>query len=96
MNQNEFGVSVSFQGRRYSFAYGSQAFIFHTGTLNGFYESYGANTLLQYVGFVHACYLDDDNHTPLGALADYIAGNWNSLRHKASREVLNEFYACHF
>lgn len=46
MNQNEFGLSISFQGRRYSFAYGSQAFIFHTGTLNGFYESYGANRKL--------------------------------------------------
>lgn len=96
MKQNEFMVSVSFGGSQYSFEFGSQAHIFHAGILNGFYDNYGANTLLQYVGFVHECYLDDDNHTPLGALADYIAENWNALRHKASREVLNEFYACHF
>ena len=77
MKQNDFEISIRFQGEQYSFAYGSQAYIFHTGILNG---------------FVHRCYLRDDNRTPLGALADYIAENWESVRDKPAREVLEDFY----
>ena len=94
MNPNEFEVSVSFQGRQYSFSFGSQAYIFHTGILNGFYEDYGIDALMQYSSFVHRCYLSDDNRTPLGSLADYIAENWETLREKPARAVLDEFYTC--
>ena len=44
------------------------------------------------MAFVHRCYLRDDNRTPLGALADYIAENWESVRDKPAREVLEDFY----
>lgn len=94
MNENEYRVSVTLNGRQYPFPFGSQAYIFHTGVLNGFYDGHGIDGLLRYVSFVHDCYLDDDNHTPLGSLADYIAENWDDLREKTSHAVLDEFYAC--
>lgn len=94
MKQNEFEVSVRFQGCRYAFPFGSQAYIFHTGILNGFYDRYGTEILLQYVDFVHKCYMKDNERTPLGALADYIAGNWEMFKGTPSRAVLDEFYAC--
>ena len=92
MIQKDFEVTVFFRGKQYPFAYGSQAYIFHTGILNGFYERYGMEALLQYVGFVHECYLRDDDRTPLGALADYIAEHWPRLKHKSKGESLKEFY----
>ena len=39
MKQNDFEISIRFQGNPYSFAFGSQAYIFHTGILNGFFGS---------------------------------------------------------
>lgn len=48
MKQNDFEISIRFQGNPYSFAFGSQAYIFHTGILNGFFERYGTDKLLQY------------------------------------------------
>ena len=92
MKQNDFEISIRFQGKQYSFAFGSQAYIFHTGILNGFFERYGIDKLLQYTDFVHRCYLKNDNRTPLGALADYISENWESVRDKPAREVLEDFY----
>ncbi len=96
MNQNEFQVSVTYNGRQYLFPFGSQAYIFHTGILNGFYDNYGTDALLQYLEFVHKCYLCDDNHTPLGSLADYVAQGWETLREKSCRTVLEAFYASIF
>lgn len=96
MNQNKFEVSVSFQGYQYSFPFGSQAYIFHTGILNGFYDGHGIDGLLRYVSFVHQCYLNDSDRTPLGFLADYVAENWAVVRNKPCQEVLSRFYASIF
>lgn len=96
MNENDYSVSVTLNGRQYPFPFGSQAYIFHTGILNGFYDDYGIDVLLQYVEFVHSCYLSDDNHTPLGSLADYAAENWPMVRKKSCSEVLGEFYTSIF
>ena len=81
MKQNDFEISIRFQGKQYSFVFGSQAYIFHTGILNGFFERYGIDKLLQYTDFVHQCYL-----------TDYISENWESVRDKPAREVLEDFY----
>ena len=39
------------------------------------------------------CYIADDNHTPLGALADYIATNWQKLKKLGRTDVLKKFYS---
>lgn len=92
MNQDKFKGYISFQGHTYPFDFGSQAYIFHTGVLNDFYENHGIDALLQYVSFVHDCYMHDDNRTPLGALADYIAECWDSIRNCSKYEILRDFY----
>ena len=53
MKQNDFEISIRFQGKQYSFVFGSQAYIFHTGILNGFFERYGIEKILQYTDFVY-------------------------------------------
>ncbi len=82
---------VSYNNKTYTFEFGSQAYIFHTGIYNQM-QRYGIKQLLEYVDFVHTCYLKDSNRTPLGALADYIAENWKRIKHKGYYDVLNDFY----
>ena len=96
MNENEYSVSVSLNGHQYPFRFGSQAYIFHTGILNSLYDDHGIDVLLRYISFVHQCYLSDDDRTPLGSLADYVAENWAVVRKKPCQEVLCEFYASIF
>lgn len=92
MKQKEFEVTVFFRGEPYSFEYGSQAYIFHAGLYNELHENYPMETLLRYTELVHSCYLSDDNHTPLGALADYVAEHWEEVKDKGEREILTGFY----
>ncbi len=56
-------------------------------------QSYGEKQLLQYVDFVHECYLRDSNRTPLRALADYVAENWEQVKLQGYYDVLDEFYS---
>lgn len=92
MKQDDFKVCVTYQGKEYPFNYGSEAYIFHTGLYNSFYDTYGPEHLLEYTAFVHNCYINDDHRTPLGALADYIAEHWTSVKNKGKHKVLREFY----
>ncbi len=41
---------------------------------------------------VSECYLKDDNATPLGALADYIAEHWLEVKDLPRRKILELFY----
>lgn len=92
MCENDFKVSVWFQGESYSFKYGSEAYIFHTGIYNDLYGRYGIRELLRFTFLVHQCYLDDDGPTPLGALADFVAEHWKELNESSTREILTKFY----
>ncbi len=84
-------IQVIYKNKTYNFEFGSQAYIFHTGLYKGM-QKRGIKRLLQYVDFVHACYLRDSNRTPLGALADYIADNWKQVKNQDHYCVLDEFY----
>ena len=90
--QKELQFTVTYGKRIFTFAQGSKAYIFHTGIYNNIDKKYGIKDLLDYISFVHDCYLADDNHTPLGALADYIAKHWKKLKNKGRYDVLEEFY----
>lgn len=92
MNDKELQFTVTYGKRTFTFAQGSKAYIFHTGIHNNVDKKYGIKALLDYISFVHDCYLADDNHTPLGALADFIANNWKKLKNKGRCAVLEEFY----
>ena len=88
----ELNFIVTYGNHTFSFAQGSKAYIFHTGIYNGIHDKYGIDGLLEYVAFVHDCYLADDLATPLGSLADYIAIRWKKLKKKGRYDVLKDFY----
>ena len=39
MDENDFAVKVTFNGVEYPFAFGSQAYIFHTGVYNNIHKN---------------------------------------------------------
>ena len=90
--QKELKFTVTYNNKTYTFQQGSKVYIFHIGIYNDMDKKYSMRSLLKYVSFVQDCYLADDNHTPLGALADYIATNWKKLKNKGRYDVLEEFY----
>ena len=83
---------VIYNGKTYTFEYGSQAYIFHTGIYNDMDKKYSIKTLLAYVDLVHQCYMKDSNRTPLGELADYVATNWRKVKNLGRYEILEKFY----
>ena len=83
--------TATYKGTVYSFQYGSEVYIFHTGIYNGI-GSRKPKNLLEYVALVHECYLSDSNRTNLGDLADYVAEHWKTLRNKDRYEILEKYY----
>lgn len=92
MDENDFAVKVTFNGVEYPFAFGSQAYIFHTGVYNNIHKKYGMDGLLRYVTAVHECYITDSRKTPLRDLGDYMAKHWTSVEERSRREILDDFY----
>ena len=86
--------TVTYRKRNYEFEYGSQAYIFHTGIYKGLDKRFGIKVLLEYVAYVHECYLSDSNKTPLGELCDYVASHWKRIQHsdKTIYDMLDDFY----
>lgn len=81
-------VAVEHNGKTYEFPGGAQAYIFDVGTLNGIPE----DKLLKYTEFVYWLYIKDQNPTPLGHLADYIAEHWDEVQGLDKWTILEEFY----
>ena len=82
MTEKELNFIVMYGKETFFFKQGSKAFILHTGIENDIDKKYGMQELRNYVSFVHDCYIADDNATPLGALADFIAAKWKKLKNK--------------
>jgi hypothetical protein len=83
--QKELNFIVMYGKETFFFKQGSKAFILHTGIENDIDKKYGMQELRDYVSFVHDCYIADDNHTPLGALADYIATDRSAMMRELKR-----------
>lgn len=96
MPEKELTFSVTFGKHTFTYQFGSEVYIFHTGIYNNIHKKYGIKGLQEYVAFVQKCYLSDDNRTPLGSLADYIAEHWEKLKNKGRYDVLEEFYEQEF
>ena len=92
MIEKELKFTVTYGKHTFTFEQGSKAYIFHTGVYNDIDKKYGIKGLLEYVDFVHDCYIEDSNRTPLGALADYIAAKWKKIKNKSLYDVLEKFY----
>ena len=89
-------IEIKYKDKTYTFSYGSEAYIFHTGVCNDIDKKYGLKALLEYVSLVHESYLRDDNRTPLGALADYAAENWKNVRRLSEYKLLDKFYESNY
>jgi len=70
---------VKYKGKTYNFDCGAAA-------------AHDERTLLDYIELVRECYVKDDNPTPLGHLADFIAENWDKVDLLTRREILTLFY----
>lgn len=81
-----------YKNKRYSFDFGSEAFVFQLGVYNAMDEKYGIKGLLEFVGLVHDCYLSDGNSTAIGSLSDFIAANWLKLKCLGKSRILDLFY----
>ena len=90
--EKQLNFIITYGKDTFSFTQGSKAYIFHTGVYNDIVKKYGIRGLLEYVDFVHDCYIEDSNRTPLGALADYIAAKWKKIKNKSLYDVLEKFY----
>lgn len=88
----ELTFHVKYGKHTYTFNFGSEVYIFHTGIYNDMDKRYGLKILLEYVALTHECYLKDSNRTPLGALADYIAEHWKKVKKLDCYELLDQFY----
>jgi hypothetical protein len=93
MIEKELKFTVTYGKHTFTFEQGSKAYIFHTGVYNDIDKKYGIKGLLEYVDFVHDCYIEDSNRTPLGSLGDYIAAKWKKIKNKSLYDVLEKFYA---
>ena len=89
---DEVFIEITFNGETYHFNAGSKAYIFHIGVYNEVHKKHGIQELLEYVELVDNCYLKDDNHTPLGDLADYIAIHFKHYRKMSYYKILENFY----
>ncbi len=90
--EKQISFQVTYGKHTYSFHFGSEVYIFHTGIYNNMDKKYGLKVLLEYVTLTHECYLKDSNRTPLGALADYIATHWKKIKDLGRYEILEQFY----
>jgi len=80
---------VEYKGKQHHFKYGSEVYIFDTLLYNDVTDE---DQILSMVDACHAAYLKDDNRTPLGALADYVAENWDELKKMSASDIISEFY----
>ena len=82
-------ITIEHNSKTYEFMSGVQAYIFDVGTLNGVPE----DKLLKYTEFVYWLYIKDQNPTPLGHLADYIAEHWEEVQGRTKWDILEDFYS---
>jgi len=90
---NQPTYQVVYQGKTHAFQHGAQLYIFDYGLYHNIHKR-GINVLLSFIQYVYNCYMKDCNHTPLGALTDYVAEHWDDIQKQSlgSYDLLEEFY----
>ena len=73
-------ITITHNNKTYVFEHGFEVLIFDCAVNNDF------------ICLVSDCYLKDLNQTPLGALSDYIAKNWNEVKELSRLDILEKFY----
>lgn len=90
--ENEIRFYADYKGVIFNLSYGSEAYILQAGIYNEIDTKYGICELMNFVNLVRDCYIKDDRPTPIGALSDYIAENWEQVREMERSAILEKFY----
>lgn len=85
-------ITIEYENQVFEYQNGYQAYIFDYAIENEFDKKYGFEELKRFVYRVGECYLKDSNPTPLGALTDFMAQNWESLKELSRYDILDKFY----
>ena len=84
-------IIIEYNNKIYNFENGYEAYIFCAAVNNEFDKTHSTK-LKDFVVLVGECYLKDSNQTPLGALSDYMAENWDKIKHLSRYDILEKFY----
>lgn len=85
-------IAIEHNNKIYNFNLGYEAYIFDHAVSQGIDKKYGEKALKEFVCLVGDCYLKDTIPTPLGALSDYVAMNWKTVKELSRSDILEEFY----
>ena len=85
-------ITIEHENNIYMYEHGYQAYIFDYALCHDIDKKYGIDELKKFVFRVSECYLKDSNATPLGALTDYMAENWEVLKELSRYDILCKFY----
>ncbi len=84
-------ITITHNNKTYVFEHGFEVLIFDCAVNNDFDITH-PDELNDFICLVSDCYLKDLNQTPLGALSDYIAKNWNEVKKLSRLDILEKFY----
>ena len=73
-------ITIEYSNKIYNFEHGYETYIFCAAVNNEFDKTH-PDELKDFIFLVGECYLKDSNQTPLGALSDYMAENWDKIKH---------------
>ena len=89
---DRISIELTFNGKTFHYDSGAKAYIFHAGIYNRVHKKYGYDGLCEFIELVDDCYLKDDNHTPLGDLADFVAAHFKKCKRLSRYKILELFY----
>ncbi len=84
-------ITITHNNKTYVFEHGFEVLIFDCAVNNDF-DNKHPNELNDFISLVSDCYLKDLNQTPLEALSDYMAENWNEVKRLSRFDILEKFY----
>ena len=84
-------ITIEYSNKIYNFEHGYETYIFCAAVNNEFDKTH-PDELKDFIFLVGECYLKDSNQTPLGALSDYMAENWDKIKHLSRYDILEKFY----
>lgn len=84
-------ITITHNNKTYEFEHGFEVLIFDCAVNNDFDITH-PDKLKDFICLVSDCYLKDLNQTPLGALSDYMAKNWDEIKELSRLDILEKFY----
>ena len=86
-------ITIEHENHVFHYEHGYQAYILDYALYHDIDKRYGIEGLKELVGLVSACYLKDENPTPLGVLTDFMAEHWEDIKTLSRYNVLSRLYS---